>query len=146
MSTCRSVWLLHAGSQTMPAVSRLGCLTQRKVLHAGRKSYLEHSPSCSSYCSGCAKRPKVPHPCIKNLLQGHRDEKLYFGLSCHLLSLRAPRITHLHSISLMMFTIFMLSFLLSGSGPHWNEEPAEDEQDLAPALWCCFSLFSLPET
>lgn len=122
VNTCRSVWLLHAGSQTRPAVSLVGCLTESKVLHAGRKSYLDHLPLCSSHCNNCAKWPKVPHACIKNLLQGYRDEILYSVLSCHLLSLRAPRRTHLHSISLMMFIIFMLSFLLSGFGPHWDNQ------------------------
>lgn len=143
MNTRRSVWLLHAGSQTRPAVSLVGCLTESKVLHAGRKSHLDHLPLCSSHCNNCAKWPKVPHACIKNLLQGYRDEILYSVLSCHLLSLRAPRRTHLHSISLMMFIIFLLSFLLSGFGPHWDNQSAVDEQDLALALWSCFSLFSL---
>lgn len=146
VSTCSNVCLLHVGSQTMPAVSLLGYLTDRKVLHEGRKSHSDHFPSPSSHCSDCVKWPKVPHSCINNLLQGHRDEIPYSGLSYHLLSLKAPRTTHLHSISLMMFIIFMLSFLLSGSGSHRDKQPAVDEQDLAPVLWCCFSLFSLPGT
>lgn len=36
-STCSSVHLLHAGRQTSPAVSLLGCITDRRVLHEGRK-------------------------------------------------------------------------------------------------------------
>lgn len=70
-------------------------------------------PTAMSVLSGTRFLVHVSTICSKGT-----GMRLCSGLPCHLLSLRAPRRTHLHSISLMVFLIFMLSFLLSGSGLH----------------------------
>lgn len=107
----------------------------------GGKSPLDHLPSQSSHCHGCAKWHKIPCSRVNNLQQGHRGERLCSRLPCHLLSLRGSGRTQLLSISLMVFLIFMLSFLLSGAGLYNDNQKAMDKQD--PDLGSVVLLLSL---
>lgn len=82
-------------------------------------------PTAMALLSGARSPVHVPTICSKGT--GVRDS----ALACHAISSlhRAHRRTYLHSISLMVLLIFMLSFLLSGSGLHRDHQQAVDEQD-----------------
>lgn len=81
-------------------------------------------PTATALLSGTRFPVHVSTICSKDT--GVRDS----ALACHAISfLSAPRRTYLHSISLMVFFIFP-----SGSGLHWDNQQAVDEQGPGPGF------------